>query len=279
MLACSDGGPWACAAGGCPAPLMNCQMLSKACWALFEQIWTVLPDATLAKRRIADECRATCGSCVRSDPDCRALVPAPVDTAPIRSPQQLHTALLPRLTDKSVVEIGTRNGDGMACFSQVARTAVAIELDKHYCTKLVARAAKLSRTVRKSFNVSCQDYRSGPIPDGDLYTWWQQPPNLKNNHVLRVLRQRQLEGQIRSSAEVAIVFDRSYRADMGSYRSYMRKRWLHWSEDVQVDENSLCYNRTKSQKLSATPVHLCRRARGTYTIAGMNLQNVSLEGL
>ncbi len=45
---------------------------------------------------------------------CRRLVGERYDDSPRRSPQALHTALLPRFGGKEVVEIGARRGDGVA---------------------------------------------------------------------------------------------------------------------------------------------------------------------
>ena len=42
----------------------------------------------------------------RLNTNCSALVPQPYDNSPIRSPQAVHSALLPHLRDKDVVEIG-----------------------------------------------------------------------------------------------------------------------------------------------------------------------------
>ena len=65
--------------------------------------------------------------------DCRKSVD-PLDVPPMRSPQSLHTALARRFAHRSVVEIGTRNGDGLSCFAQVAACARAVELvlEGHY---------------------------------------------------------------------------------------------------------------------------------------------------
>ena len=94
--------------------------------------------------------------------DCRAAVPMPIDTAPIRSPQAVHTALLRHFADKEIVEIGTRNGDGMACFARVAKTATAVELSPPYCAKLRERSQIVERESGRGFRVVCSDYRTAP---------------------------------------------------------------------------------------------------------------------
>ena len=72
---------------------------------------------------------------------CQELVRTPMDVTPIRSPQAVHTFLLRKMANKDIVEIGTRNGDGMARFAQVARSARAIEMDAQYCARLHTRSA------------------------------------------------------------------------------------------------------------------------------------------
>ena len=91
--------------------------------------------------------------------NCSALVPSPVDAAPIRSPQAVHTALLRHFADREVIEIGTRNGDAMACFSQHTRNATAIDLDPKYCDVLRQRSEALRQAGGRGFEVLCSDYR------------------------------------------------------------------------------------------------------------------------
>ena len=74
--------------------------------------------------------------------NCTELI-RPRDPSPIRSPQNIHSWLSERFAGLEIVEIGTRNGDGMACFAQTARAAIAVEIDRHYCEILRKRAARL----------------------------------------------------------------------------------------------------------------------------------------
>ena len=75
--------------------------------------------------------------------DCAKRVPLPVDVVPIRSSQAVHSILASWFAGKIIVEIGTRNGDGMHCFAQVAHNATAIEIDKAYCRLLEKRSLEL----------------------------------------------------------------------------------------------------------------------------------------
>ena len=147
-------------------------------------------------------------------PDCAVLVDRPVDPSPIRSPQAVHSVIAERVVDKDLAEIGTRNGDGMACFSQFARSAVAIEMQPDYCTKLRRRSQAAGSG---NFSVLCDMYQKS-IPDADVYTWWQEPPHLENSEVLRYLRRLQLDGKIRRDAEALVLFDHKWPPDMDSWR-------------------------------------------------------------
>ena len=44
-----------------------------------------------------------------------------MDSPPMRSPQAVHSIIARRVVGKSIAEIGTRNGDGMACFARPLR--------------------------------------------------------------------------------------------------------------------------------------------------------------
>lgn len=103
--------------------------------------------------------------------DCASLV-KPVDWPPIRSPQAVHSTVAELLRKTDAVEIGTRNGDGMRCFAQTARSAVAIELESRYCTELRLHSRNMTAAGLGGFRVHCQDYRRG-TPDADFYTLWE----------------------------------------------------------------------------------------------------------
>ena len=177
--------------------------------------------------------------------DCSTLV-TPVDVAPIRSPQRVHSVIARHVQGKRVVEIGTRNGDGMCCMSQVASSAVAVELDAKYCDKLRARADALNSTGAHSFTVVCEDYRKARGLDADVFTWWQEPPHLGNPTVLTMLRGLQNDGQVRPDAEAILVFDEGWAEDMVDYAELQRLGWMMWTERVpNVNEFAECRERLK----------------------------------
>ena len=224
------------------------------------------------------------------DLDCKRLVPNPIDSAPIRSPQDVHTALLEYFAGRELVEIGTRNGDGMSCFARVARKAVAVELSKPYCLKLEERAAELKREKGYTFNVICDDYRKAVGSDGldaDFFHWWQQPPHLHNQQVVHSLHALLKRGQIRNTAVGVMIFDPKFPGDHRDLKRYnARAAWVH---RIEVDELDLCKRdfcagggmagRTKPNCSSAVGVaqsnRACARARGSYFIMGLPLANAT----
>ena len=91
---------------------------------------------------------------------CQVAVPHTIDEYPIRSPQTVHSAIAALVKNKDIVEIGTRNGDGMACFAQHARRSIAIEMAPDYCRKLEQRSAALRAATGHNYRI-VQLYAAG----------------------------------------------------------------------------------------------------------------------
>ena len=108
--------------------------------------------------------------------DCAKVVAPPLDGHPVRSPQAVHTALVPHFRGKDIVEFGTRSGDGMCCFAMVARSARAFESDAKYCGRLKKRLPAFSNASGVTFEVWCMRYQkaldSGDLSNADVFTWW-----------------------------------------------------------------------------------------------------------
>ena len=110
--------------------------------------------------------------------DCARLVVTQertVDSSPHRTPQAVHTALLARFVGKDVAEMGSRAGDGIACFAQRARSATAIETEETLCALLHERSRNLALGTRTSFDVLCTPTSEAyvlALPDADAITWW-----------------------------------------------------------------------------------------------------------
>lgn len=204
--------------------------------------------------------------------DCKKMV-KPVDVAPVRSPQDVHSIIAWHVRGKSVVEVGTRNGDGMACFAQVASSAIAVELAAAYCSKLQVRAAELQNATGHTFSVMCKDYRTAPGLDADVFTWWQETPHLHNPAILMSLRWLQERGQIRKDAVAIMVFDTGWGDDMDDFQNLHRLGWPSWSATVDgVNERAGCLTHFRHKP------YVCNRVtNGTYHVMGLELNKVGLS--
>ena len=184
--------------------------------------------------------------------DCSVVTP-PVDTSPVRSPQAVHSLIADVVRGASVVEIGTRNGDGMACFARTAAHAVAIEVDTHYCAKLRDRATNAA-SEKQLFSVSCASYsKKGGLPDADYYTWWQQVPALVNHNVLDLLGRRVRAGTVRLNATALVLFDAKHFPDKRSWDTL--QKYAKWHRTVKFDESRICssFRRKESPQPKAQP--------------------------
>ena len=201
--------------------------------------------------------------------NCSQLVPKPTDAPPIRSPQAAHSVVAEHLAGKDLVEIGTRTGDGMHCFAQIARSAVAVEMDRRYCTRLRSLASSLPRTT---FTVACQRYQAG-LPDADVYTWWQQKPHLTNSCLLRFLRSQVDNGTIRRGAEAVLLFDLQAPKVVGDSTSWRAiEKLVTWSRRVPFNEKAFCLSKR-------IPSSMCRRAKGEFLVASIPVARVPTDGL
>ena len=205
-------------------------------------------------------------STVDQERNCTRLIDDPVDSHPVRSPQAVHSAITRHLAGVELVEIGTRGGDGMACFAQVAKTAVAVEMDEKACKKLEKRSQTLGSRGNRTFSIRCERYQSLEL-DADVFTWWQQEPHLKNAEVLRHLKRQQLGGKIRASAQAILLFENGYGEDMRSF-AYWRNSSA-WIEEVPFDEQKLC-------RMHYRQPWFRKRAKGYYHVMGLRIADVAL---
>lgn len=204
-------------------------------------------------------------------PDCRALVPAPIEAAPFRSPQAVHTLISRHLVGKSVAEIGTSKGDGICCFAQVARSAVAFEMDGFHCRTLFERSRDMASQRGVTFSVACTDYSAVHSLDADVITWWADEPSLQNRAVLAALRTMLNSGRVRPTATAILVFDPKWPQDACDFDAFRMGLAYSFTEEVTVDESVSCLSimASKERKLSRHTKRLCARANGTWHVMGI----------
>lgn len=147
---------------------------------------------------------------------CSAAV-RPVDAVPIRSPQAVHSVLASEyFAGKHIVEIGTRNGDGISCFSKTAASSIAFEAKTPYCRKLEER----QQVEHSRYTVRCTIFGGpdmGTMPDADVFTWWVGHAAL-DVQLLHELCWRLSCGQLRTNATAVVLFDHNDKGDMSSLR-------------------------------------------------------------
>ena len=149
--------------------------------------------------------------------DCaRLVVTQKLDSSPHRTPQAVHTALLARFVGKDVAEMGSRTGDGIACFAQRARSATAIETEETLCALLHERSRNLALGTRTSFDVLCTRTSEAyvhALPDADAITWWaamsKTGPKWPASAAQRLIRPRLAEA--RGSLRHGLAFVSSLR--------------------------------------------------------------------
>lgn len=219
-----------------------------------------------ARRMGGSHSAAVRESIVSQARNCTELIYDPVDSHPVRSPQAVHSAITRHLAGVELVEIGTRGGDGMACFAQVTKTATAVEMDEKACKKLEKRSQTLGSRGNRTFSIRCNRYQSLEL-DGDVFTWWQQEPHLKNAEVLRHLRRQQQAGRIRPSAQAILLFENGYHEDMRSFAFWRNSS--AWIEEVPFDEQKLC-------RMHYRQPWFRKRAKGFYHVMGLRVADVTV---
>ena len=193
---------------------------------------------------------------------------------PIRSAQAVHTSLARRFRGKTIVEIGTRNGDGMHCFAQAARHATAIEMDKRYCAKLTSRSASLRAEQR--YDVACKSYdrvASKTFHDADYVTWWVTGLKFNAQALSHLVGMRD---QLRPDAEAVVLHDLKTGVDNASYD--VLGPVASWVEEVKVPprECALCMHAVRDGQLKPDRWASCGRATGTVLVLGFRLRSPEL---
>jgi hypothetical protein len=214
---------------------------------------------------------------------CETAVPSPSDVVPIRSPQAVHSFVAARVAGKSLVEIGTRNGDGMNCFTLHAKQATAIEISEPYCRSLERRSAQIEAAhPGHGYKVTCADYRTGGVLDADVITWWEQYP-LENVPGLRHLLREQRAGRIRQEAEAILLFDPKWFMDLEGWERLCPL--AAWSAQIPFNERPRCLRSrgiprggvekcTEPRRCPET----CERAHGYFIVAGIPVSRVEKLG-
>ena len=214
--------------------------------------------------------------------DCEQEV-TPVDIVPIRSPQSVHTALARIFAGQSIIEIGTRNGDGMECYARVARHAVAIEIERSYCPTLMTRSAQMQRVKtghghgHRNFTVRCESYEATPMAvfeHADYVEGFMGHTEV-NVHILRFLSSH--SDRLRPHFEALILHD--HDAGECQISLALLKPFATWHEVVAATplECARCHHAMRSGILRPSTWVNCGRATMKVHILGFRIRSEQVK--
>ena len=159
----------------------------------------------------------------------------PVDGSPSRSPLNVADYLLRETKGKTLTEIGSRNGDILACIThfkvneEKLPAPVSVELDEEYCGKMRARGIE----------VRCdpiEDLGDDKLPISDYYFWWPMAAKSQNTAWLRHIGGVLQKKGIAKGKTAIIACDPQWAEDRDN--SYELKDWMgaEWRGKVFYDE-------------------------------------------
>jgi hypothetical protein len=179
---------------------------------------------------------------------------------------------------KHMVEIGTRNGDGISCFSKTAASSIAFEAQTPYCRKLEER----QQVEHSRYTVRCTMFGGpdmGTMPDADVFTWWVGHVSL-DLQLLHELCRRLSCGQLRTNATAVVLFDHKSKDDMNTLRHLRHMGSVAREQRVPFDEMEHCRALLRANNsdllavIKAQPF-VCNRARGNFTIATLPIARLA----
>ena len=206
--------------------------------------------------------------------NCSSIIP--IDHVPARSPQAVHTALLPRIAGNDVIEIGARHGDDAACFVNVTKSLKIFEIERKYCDALSERLQKIPGA---KYAVLCHDYRHTVSLKADVVLWWQHAPHLVNEKVLNDLS---VMGSRKNALAISL-HDNKWKQDVDSF--YRLRPHALWSDTISFDERAFCCKRhgkpancaENSRHAIADNRITCDRAYGSYNLLAFNISALALR--
>ena len=173
------------------------------------------------------------------------------------------------------MEIGTRNGDGMQCFAQVAHNATAIEIDKAYCRLLEKRSSEL-REGGHGYTVVCGGYDAVDpevFAGAHFITWWFGS-GLDNN--LRVLKHLfALRHTLHPDAQAVVLHDASSGIDNRSLVVLQQAGVVSNIQAVPIGsrECAMCNEAVRLGKGREDRWVTCARASGAMHILTLRISN------
>ena len=138
-----------------------------------------------------------------------------IDRSPIRSPLIVAEHLINYSRGKVILEVGTRNGDILACVSRFASKAFAVEIDKDYCDHL----------TKRNLDVYCRDYKKVNLAElpfmPQIFFWWPMVASEQNEEWLSHTRDQ--VGCSGVEYIVIIAFDNQWEPDVKNKIEMLQK--------------------------------------------------------
>lgn len=141
-----------------------------------------------------------------------------LEPVPIRSPLVIVDVLLPHVTGKTFVQIGTRLADGLSCLQKLGSEGIGpgkvtgIEIKRAFCSVVQERGIEV---ICKQF----LDFRPIDFPLADVYFWWIVAD--VNKCFLKTLK-RLLPSTLHATSQIFIAFDHQYPRDAQAIEKSMK---------------------------------------------------------
>jgi hypothetical protein len=153
-----------------------------------------------------------------------------LDKVPIRSPLLVADHLIQYSRGKVIFEVGTRNGDILACVSSFSRKAISAEINEEYCHKLKGRG----------LDVVCEDFTKLNLTDlpefPHIFFWWPMVADEQNERWLTHIKS-QVSHAPPEDRKVIIAFDNQWPPDK-SNKEYMKQKYLGEEHIVEFAEST-----------------------------------------
>ena len=127
-------------------------------------------------------------------------VTRPVDKAPFRASFTVIEHVATLVHGKSMVEIGSRNGDALDCLSHFARNTCGMEVEPQHCALLQKRAHE----SHGRFSVLCTEFPAPTTPNAEVYYTWVR--YFFDAYFIWSFRRLQDEGAINASSQLIMGF-------------------------------------------------------------------------
>ena len=183
---------------------------------------------------------------------------------PMRSPIAVHSLIANWSRGLRLVEVGTRQGDSIACYKRYASYLMAIEISPAYCRSLRLHAsATVDVLCPTNAFASSQWVRQARA---DAITFWldEHTDPMMVEYLFSLKQQRVLDRATR----IWVLSDHQLWEDLQKMSTIISRWRLHVArvENVSFDERSRCNAGMRLSRKRPSRYVNCRRAVGTFSV-------------